>query len=62
MQVSGGLLCLHTGLSVDSLEDSSVTGIPQPGSSREWGVRVSVCVRERVHPLLSVTGFTATEM
>ena len=35
VQVSGGLLCLHTGLSVDSLKDSSVTGIPQPGSWRE---------------------------
>lgn len=45
VQVSGGLLrCLHTGLSVDSLKDSSVTGIPQPGSWREEGVRMCVCV------------------
>lgn len=25
-----GQLCLHTGLSIDSLKDSSVTGIPNP--------------------------------
>lgn len=53
MQVSGGLLrCLHTGLSVDSLKDSSVTGIPQPGSWREEGVRMCVCMRLSLGSLL----------
>lgn len=30
VQVSGGLLCLHTALSVNGLKDSSVAGIPHP--------------------------------